>query len=287
MSIVIGGGGLVGRALLEAHKRARPLTEGTSRTGIGGLKRLDLLNPDISGLNLRGVRDALITASLSGIAHCQNDPDGTRKINVEGTLKLMHMLYDEGVRPVFFSSDYVFDGKRGGYADDAPVRPSTEYGRQKAEVEEAMMEMTGGRGLALRLSKVFTLAKGDGTLFDEMASALSSGKTVRAATDQVFNPIALADVVRATLVAQAERIKGIVNVCSSESWTRYELAVELAARMGVDASLVEPIKLGEVGIERPLDTSMKPQRLLDELGLRPASIRDALRAVADNWSRIV
>ena len=39
---------------------------------------------------------------------------------------------------IFFSTDYVFDGRRGPHDDDEEPRPTTEYGRQKVAVEKAL-----------------------------------------------------------------------------------------------------------------------------------------------------
>ena len=78
---------------------------------------------------------------------------------MDGTLELARQLAGEGVVPVFFSTDQVFDGRDGRYVDEAPANPLNEYGAQKAEVERRLPEVCGGRCLVVRLGKVFGLAR--------------------------------------------------------------------------------------------------------------------------------
>ena len=150
--------------------------------------------------------------------------------NVDGTLELARQLAGEGVVPVFFSTDLVFDGQDGRYIDDAPTRPLNEYGAQKAEVEQRLPEVCGGRCLVIRLGKVFGLARGDGTLLDEMAGRLTKGQEVAAARDQVFSPVLVGDVVRAVLSLQAVGVTGVVNLQRPEVWSRFDLGRAVARR---------------------------------------------------------
>src|SRR5205823_2437610 len=150
-----------------------------------------------------------------------------------GTLELVRQLWERDIVPIFLSSDYVFDGKRtDGYDDKAPVSPGTEYGRQKAAVEKFLAE-SGRSHLVLRLSKVFGLEKGDGTLLDEMAASLMSGRPVAAARDQVFCPTWVVDLVKAIMEVQVRGLRGIVNLCSPQPWSRYELARVVARTLRV------------------------------------------------------
>src|SRR5262249_54891367 len=145
---------------------------------------------------------AVITAAVTGLARCEQDREYTRARNVTGTLDLARQLAEEGVTPVFFSTDNVFDGRGGPYPDEAPTSPPNEYGAQKAEVERRLPEVCRGRCLILRLGKVFGLVRGDRTLLDEMADRLTKGQEVAAARDMVFCPVLVGDVVRAVLALE-------------------------------------------------------------------------------------
>ena len=110
---MIGAAGFLGRAFLEAYRRAHPGTIGTCAGGGAGAGPA---GPGVARADLprrladTGHREALILAGVASIVRCERDPAGTRAVNVEGTLRLAEALLAAGVRPVFASSDYVFDG---------------------------------------------------------------------------------------------------------------------------------------------------------------------------------
>jgi dTDP-4-dehydrorhamnose reductase len=282
---VIGATGYVGRRLHRAALERDPSSVGTSRRE-DQLPTLDLRSPDIRELRLpeRGHTHAAITAAVPEIAACERDPAGTRAVNVDGAVEVARQLQNEGVVPVLFSSDYVFDGEAGGYADAAPLSPTTEYGRQKAELEEAV----GGRALVLRLGKVYGTERGEGTLLDEMAGSLAAGRPVRAAADQVMTPVLARDVVEATFALVDRDVRGVVNVCGSERCSRLALAQAIAEALGAEPSLVRQITLDELDEDftRPKRTDLVAERLRAETDIRPVPVSEVIPRVAANYSEV-
>jgi dTDP-4-dehydrorhamnose reductase len=264
---IIGASGFIGKQILTALRSVNHLTVGTSRSPCAGLIHLDLASPDVDALRLNtcGITHAIIAAAVSSVAECERDPIVTRLVNVEGSLRLAHQLCREGIRTVAFSSDYVFDGADGQYVEEAPVNPLNEYGRQKAELEKGLMDITGGNVLIIRLSKVFDVIRGSGTLLDEMASNLSQGLPVLAAADQFFCPTFIEDVVAAVLHLIASERTGIVHLCAPTKISRLQLARKVACSFGCRLDLVQEISLQDLGenFRRPLDTSMVCTRLTD------------------------
>ena len=283
---VLGASGYVGCRLHRAATTRDPSVVGTSRRE-DGLPTLDLrCSVDVRELRLaeRGHTHAAITAGVPGIATCERDPGSTRAVNLEATVELAQMLQHEGIVPIVFSSDYVFDGTTGGYADDSPTCPVNEYGRQKAELEAAV----GGSVLVVRLGKVYGARRGDGSLLDEMAALLVGGHPVRAASDQVMTPVLVDDVAAAVLALADSRAGGIVNVCGPELRSRYELAVDLAEALGADPSLVEEISLDDLDEDftRPKRLDMVAGRLMAETDVRPAPISAAIPLLAAGYSEV-
>lgn len=288
---IIGASGFVGRHLLRVFRSVYPDTIGTSFSQTNeGLLPFDIRRPNLASLGLRerGHGAVLIASAKSNIAYCEQNEEASRAVNVRGTLELIRQIAELGMRPIFLSSDYVFDGQVGGYDDDARTNPSTIYGRQKELVEQELPRLVDGY-LIVRLSKVYGLEKGDGTLLDEIASSVASGKTIRAARDQVFSPTYVNDVASVLLELLARDITGVINVCAARAFSRYELSIEMARAMGLDDGainrLIEPVALhclpGMTG--RPLNTSMTPSRLAGMVQTKLTPMEDSLRRVAANW----
>ena len=178
-SVIIGATSPLGRKFLSEHRRIYPDCIGTTRKQPDNhFHYLDLLSVDISSFKLlsSGHKDALIFAGITPMATCENNFDETKKVNLDGMLELIKQLVSEGIKPIIFSSDQVFDGKFGNYHEDSPLHPRNAYGWFKSELEAYMRENCNGRYLILRLGKVLNLEKHSGSILDEMASILISGK---------------------------------------------------------------------------------------------------------------
>lgn len=281
--------GFLGQHLLEAYRvRGLDPIGTTRRAGCGGrLAHFDLAQPDVGRLRLAeaGCRQAVIAGAIANIGRCQREPERARAVNVEGTLSAAAQLAAAGVRPIVFSSDYVFDGMTGGYDDDAPRGPLNVYGATKAELERRLPEATAGNYLLIRLSKVFGETRGDGTLLDEMAARLRAGLDVAAASDQVFCPTHVADVVEAVVRLQAAGATGLFNVCSPQRWSRYDVAVAMAHALGVGTQRVRRISLVELNEDfaRPRRTDMVCRRLSRTVSVRFRPLSKCLAVVASQY----
>jgi dTDP-4-dehydrorhamnose reductase len=284
---VIGASGFVGRHLWQAYRRVYPDCLGTTFSASRPeLAAFDIRRPELASLKLeeKGYGAVLIASAKPNIAYCEEHREEAYAVNVRGALELVRQVGRTSMQVIFISSDYVFEGMSGRYGDEATTRPTTEYGRQKALVERELPSLAPNY-LILRLSKIFGLEKGDRTLLDEIAGRLVGGDEVRAATDQVFCPTSVHDLVRAILAIQARGLRGVLNVCSPERWSRYDVCRAVAGALKIDSGRVKPVSLGEVpGMAgRPLDTSMTCPRLALEVGASFVPLSDALRRVASNW----
>ncbi len=290
-TIIIGGSGFVGRHLFAKYRETFPDTIGTRFSGTGsGLKPFDLRHPDLQTLPLSGndPRAVLIASAKPNVGYCTQNPQESHAVNVQGTLELIRQTVQLGLQPIFLSSDYVFDGRTGAYEDDAPTDPGTEYGRQKQAVEKEIPRLTDNY-LILRLSKIYGTVKGDGTLIDEIASALLAGKEVRAATDQIFSPTHVDDLVNAIVAIQDQGLTGTLNVCAPTAYSRYDVAVAVAVALGLPASRVTPVSLHALPsmADRPLNTSMKNSRLTAEISPTFARLSDSIATLTAQWGACV
>ncbi|CAM2067444.1 Sugar nucleotide-binding protein [Sulfidibacter corallicola] len=289
-SLVIGGDGFVGRAMIRQYRLWNVKCAGTSRrmNPAPDLAFLDLAEPNLSAVvpDLERFQDAVIVAAEANVGRCERDPERSYQINVRGTLQLVDQLITAGIRPVFSSSDSVFAGVEGNYTEEDIPEPVIHYGHQKLETEREILARTGGAGLVLRYSKIYSLEKGDGSILDEMATMFACGKQVKAATDQIFCPLLREDLIRIVATLQVADARGLVHVCGDEAWSRYDIACRLAEAMALDpAECVLPISLSDLGLERPKNIAMINRRMRSYYREPMMTIEDAVKAKAAQYRK--
>ncbi len=286
-TVVFGAEGFVGSNILAGLRKANPGCLGAGRRSGGSLPCLDLVKPDIRplGLQARGITHAVIAAGIAGIVACEKEPEATRAVNVCGTAELARQLACEGIRVVALSSDYVFDGVDGNYLESSPVNPLNEYGRQKVAMESSLLGCDGCDILVVRLSKVFDLRCGSGTLLDEMAGKMVRVVPVATAHDQIFCPTHIDDVAAIMQRLLASDLSGIVHLCAPEAISRLQLARRVADIFGCDQGLVHAISLTDLGemFERPLNTSMACHLLAERFPYRFRTLDACIEELGENY----
>ena len=237
---IIGASGFIGSHLIKKYKSKYPDCIGTSfSSDVTNLLKFDLRNPNIKSLDLdqTGHKAVIITSYKANIPYCENEPRKAYEVNVEGILQLIKNLSQTSLKIIFLSSEYVFDGNQGKYSDNHPRAPNTAYGKHKKIIEDEIKNLTDNF-LVLRLSKMYGLTKGDKTILDEAANLLNQKKEVLAASDQYFNPTFIDDLVKAIIDIQEKDLKGYINVCAPETWSRFEMHTQLALIMNKNINLI-------------------------------------------------
>lgn len=284
---IIGASGYIGAHLFRKYRDTFPDCIGTGFSRAGkDLISFDLCHPNLAALRLEetGHQAVIIASAMPNIAWCESHPQESYQLNVQGTLELVKQLAKTSLSTYFLSSDYVFNGETGNYSDSEPTSPITEYGRQKAEVEREIPNLTDNYTI-LRLSKIYGTAWKDGTLMDSLASALIQKQKITVATDQFFSPTHVDDVVSMLLFIQQSQAKGLFNLCHSNQYSRYQIANMLAEKLGVPSSLLQTSKLHAIPSmeNRPLNTSLMCSSLFQQFQSSLVSIENAIIRVASNW----
>jgi dTDP-4-dehydrorhamnose reductase len=243
-TLVIGAKGFLGRHFHTFY----PECLGTHHVLAPGFETLDLFHPHLDWLK-EHYPFAIIAGGIVNPKKCNEE---SYLCNVEGPLLLGKLLVERGTLPIFFSSDYVFDGTQPFYTSASLHSPLNLYGKQKAELEVRLLQELQGNCLIIRLSKVYGTTKGDGTLFDEMTATLVQKKPLFAAHDQIFAPMSVEEVVQGVAELQKKRARGLFQFAGPLSASRYEMASYLAQDLGRE-ELVKRISLDDLndGIVRP------------------------------------
>lgn len=249
--------------------------------------RFDSLTMHITDLvkTFGSVTHAVILLGDTRPDSCFADPAKSHGLNVDSTTAVIDELLELGITPVFTSSEFVFDGKRGGYTETDPPNPILLYGRQKLEVERHL-EASKADFAILRLAKVYGLAPGDGTFFTGLLEAVRTRESIRCAADQRFSPIFVGDVVESILGVIDRALTGTFHAAGPAGMSRLEflemMVAETRRHRPVDIS-IEPCGIDDFSLpeDRPHDVTMRPDKLVAATGIELMRPEDACRTICE------
>ncbi len=267
-SLVIGADGLIGRNLFERLIGLGQPVIGAGRRAGPGRIRLDLTE-DLDGWRPpAGVETAYLCAAVTSLAECRRDPEQSRRVNVEQTARLAEILVGAGAFVVFISTAAVFDGSVAFQKADAARSPRTEYGRQKAEAEERLLALGAGTAV-IRITKVVWPGL---PVIADWRESLMKNEVIHPFHDLVLSPLPVEAVVEGLVRLGDERLAGISQMSAAGEISYADLAERLAARLGADRRLVQPISVRESGLDleaAPRHASLDCRRLIEAWGFSP------------------
>lgn len=278
---ITGTGGLIGHALaVSAPDGFVP----------AGLTRAELDLTDAAAVAACFRRDApgvvIHCAGLTRNPACTAAPVLARRLNVEVTRRLAELCGAAGVPLVFFSTDLVFDGRRGGYVETDPVNPQGVYAETKAEAERAVL--ASPQHVVLRTSLNYGRSPtGDRAFNEELVRAWRDGRATTLYTDEFRCPLAAEVTARATweLVAQLQlpdpgrRPAGLHHLAGAERLSRRQLGELIAARHPELQPRIVPASLRDhAGPARPPDCSLDCARVQARLSFALPAFTEWLAA---------
>ena len=279
--LIVGSNGLLGRHA-AVYFKATEATVVCASHRPGADLVLDLHAPIDEAIHAMpsGITHALVCSGLTSLEACCRHPEQTRAFNVMQTIALLQALIQRGIQPIFCSSDLVFRGDRGNYAEDDSRDPTTEYGRQKKAVEDFLLSQRAP-WMVIRLSKLYSLKPDDPSPIGQMWTALRAGSVVRCAEDQVICPTWVGDIPRALHLLMRQKAKGVYHVASPQRLTRYLLGLRVAETLGV-AHLVQRCSLRDFSFRepRPSNNSLNVTKLLTDTGIRFAMLDEMFLQIA-------
>lgn len=284
--LIVGASGFLGRALCDvpfqglvrtaAARDPRPPFPGSDCV------RMDVTDAESVVRAVSQVRpDWIINAAAeAGVDRCERSPDLAHRVNVCGTRNLIRACEDAGVGLVTVSTNYVFDGLDGPYAEADPVNPVNVYGRTKLEAEEVVLA-SSCQGVVVRTAVLYGYRAGCRPNFVSWAlESLLRGETVRIVTDEWSNPTCVDELAVFLLGFCRGKFRGVIHFAGPEIMTRYEMVERICRCFDLDTDLVVPVTSHELGqiAPRPPGAGLK-------LDLARELFDPALRSFSENLKR--
>jgi len=271
---VTGAGGLIGHYLVQtAAEHAR----GWEVVGLDR-SRLDLTD-------FPAVRAAFATDQPQLLLHCaavsrstdwEADAPRARQVNVEVTTRLAELAAD--IPFVFFSTDLVFDGRKGGYVETDAPNPLSLYAETKAVAEQVVLR--NPRHTVVRTSLNGGISPtGDRGFNEQMRIAWMAGRTLRLFTDEFRSPIAARITAQAVWELVLGTHTGLYHVAGRECLSRWQIGRLLADRWPqLHPRITASSRRDYSGAPRPPDTSFNCAKVQPLLSFRLPGLTEWLAA---------
>jgi dTDP-4-dehydrorhamnose reductase len=260
---ITGANGLIGNYLVQTAPRFAP------RWRVRALTRdqFDLLDFKTVEHEFKKDKPQLVIhcAAISVVGEAQKNPGLARRVNVEIT-KLLAELAAE-IQFVFFSTDLIFDGQKGNYAETDSANPLHIYGETKVAAEEIVLK--NPKHLLIRTSINGGVSRAGNRGFNEqLRHSLQAGQRMTLFTDEFRSPIPAVETARAVWELAEKNCAGIFHVAGAEKLSRWQIGELLVKRWPEIKTKIESGSAKHFpGPPRALDTSLdisKAQKVLSK-----------------------
>lgn len=219
----------------------------------------------------------LHVAAIANIDYAEAHQQEAVAVNTETAGRLAGLAADHGAKFIFCSTDNVFDGVEGFYDEDAMVSPVNFYGRTKVAAEVLVHDALEDH-VIVRVALVIGLPiLGSGNSFlIKMEENLREGREIQIPENEVRSPVDVITLGKSLLELAANDFQGVINLSGSTRLNRFEMARQVARKLGYSESLVIPVNSNALAgrATRPNDVSLNnalaketlktPMRDLDE-----------------------
>ena len=223
------------------------------------------------------VRTAVRAFAPDAVLHCaaytdvdgaEADPVTAEAVNVLGTRNVVEAVRGTHTAVVSFSTDYVFDGKKGApYVETDRPRPLNTYGRSKLAGEKEVLRWA--HGIVFRTAWLFGETGNNfvKTILAVARERAGTGEPLRVVDDQVGSPTYATHLAAGVDEALRRGIgPGIYHLAGSGYCSWCELAREVVQLAGLEVD-VEPITTAEAGrpARRPAFSALDTERPIPRL----------------------
>ncbi len=291
--LITGANGLLGqhlvKHLLDKNYTVIATGIGPSRLPIEASKQftyseLDITDgPVVNKTILKLHPDVIIhAAAMTQVDQCEEQKVACWNVNVTATRFLIDAAKEISARFVFLSTDFVFDGLHGPYAENSEPNPVNYYGSSKWGAEKAVEE--SGLDWAIVRTVLVTGNPLSGTrqnIITWVKDKLQKGEKIRVVDDQYRTPTYVEDLAAGITLVLDKKARGIFHISGKDALTPYAIAVETARLLKLDERLIEKVDSASLSqpAVRPARTGFIISKAENELGYRPHSFTESLKKI--------
>ncbi|MCB0511121.1 MAG: SDR family oxidoreductase, partial [Bacteroidetes bacterium] len=221
---------------------------------------LNLDNPDNFDVKKFQPNVIVHCGALTHVDYCETNEQESYKKTVLSTKNIVDLAVQLNSKLVFISTDYIFDGTNGPYAETDKPNPISIYGKHKLEAENYVLDNIK-EAIVLRITNVY----GDEIRGKNFVSRIveqaqnNQHLTLKLPIDQYATPINAADIARCLYLLLNDKQNGIFNISSTDYMNRVQLALRILNYFPNASYDLIPLSTAELNqpASRPLQGGLK------------------------------
>jgi len=220
------------------------------------------------------------TAAMTNVDTCEIEKDKCWQLNVEAVANLISACEKHQIQLIHLSTDFIFDGTNGPYAEESNPSPLSFYGESKL-ASEKLLQHSNIHWTILRTIIVYgivnDMSRSNIVLWAK--GALEKGDVINVVDDQYRMPTLAEDLAEICLLAAKKGAQGIYNASGKDLMSIVELVRQVADYYHLDSSLINPISTASLNqtAKRPAKTGFILDKSFKELGYQPHSFLEGLK----------
>lgn len=227
-------------------------------------------------LNVYRPTHVIHTAAMTNVDQCELQPEACDLVNRQSVQMLAKYCQEYQIHLQLLSTDFVFDGEAGPYAETAQPNPLSVYARSKVEAEKIVQHAHGLNYSIVRTIIVYgsgeNLSRSNLILWAK--EALTKGDPLQIVDDQFRAPTWAADLAWACVRICELNEQGVFHIAGPETLSIYDIVGRVAAyyRLSMDKvsrlssdTLKQPAK-------RPPRTGFILDKAHEKLAYRPHTL---------------
>jgi dTDP-4-dehydrorhamnose reductase len=260
------------------HEEINPLP------GSYTFEKLDITKPEeISNIFSRYKPDILVNAAAeANVNACEKNKMQCWNTNTKAIQFLTDNCNLYKSHFIHISTDFVFDGTKAVYYEDAPPSPVNYYGITKQEAEDYIMNHSQ-QWTIIRTILVYGFYRGmkKNNLVTWVRKTLKNNQAIRVVNDQYRCPTFAEDLAIGIISVAQKKEKGIFHLAGKEMYSIAEMAYLTAEHFGLDKKLISEVSSAELNepAPRPLETSFDLLKAEKKLNFKPRSFKQGLKVI--------
>ena len=228
---------------------------------------------------LRKIKPDIIIhlAAMTNVDLCETEKELAHTLNAKSTETLAKEAAKINAFFVYVSTDYVFDGQKGMKNEEDIPNPLGYYGKTKLEGEMSLNNLASSWAIA-RTSTPFGIHSKKKSFPTWVKENLDSNKEIKVLTDQYTSPTYVPNLSKMIIEVALKQINGIIHLAGSTRISRYDFAIMIAEKLGLDKALLVKAITEDMNwkAQRPKDSSLDVTKATEILNEKPMNIDQSL-----------